>query len=112
MGNNCPPRPETTVDAGSALDLLSREERRDVVDVCRRQETLHLRIDELADHVAERSRRRGGPARADRIEAALHHVHLPRLAERGVLEYDRRNGDVRYAGDERLEACLDRILEV
>lgn len=118
MGDHRAHWTETDVDSGPALDidaildLLAREVRRDVVDFCRCRENRHLRIDHLAERVAERARRRGEPVRTDRVEAALHHVHLPRLEEAGVLEYDLRNGDIRYAGDERLEACLDRITDL
>lgn len=40
---------------------------------------------------------------------ALEHVHLPRLAEAGVVAYDREAGSVRYLGDSRVEAVLDAL---
>ncbi|WP_317176074.1 DUF7344 domain-containing protein [Halomontanus rarus] len=30
----------------------------------------------------------------EQIEAALHHIHLPKLDEELLIEYDQRNGDV------------------
>lgn len=35
--------------------------------------------------------------------------HVPRLAEAGVVEYDRDDGTVRYRGDRRLESLLEAV---
>lgn len=43
----------------------------------------------------------------DRVECELHHVHLPRLAEMQVLEYDIRTNTVRYWGQPTLEEYVD-----
>lgn len=49
----------------------------------------------------------GEPAPADRVAADLHHNHLPRLAEAGFLDYDRRQGTVRYTETPALEEWVD-----
>lgn len=49
----------------------------------------------------------GGPVR---IEVALHHVHLPMLADLGVLEYEPERGEIEVAdGFEEVAAVLDRV---
>ena len=45
------------------------------------------------------------------VGASLEHTHLPKLAEAGLVEYEPRNGDVRYHPEAQLEALFDRILE-
>ena len=40
------------------------------------------------------------------VSTALHHRHLPRLAEAGVVEYDAVAGDVYYWPSPRLESRL------
>jgi hypothetical protein len=37
----------------------------------------------------------------------LHHNHLPRLADAGVVDYDPRSKTIRTWGDDRVETCLE-----
>lgn len=41
----------------------------------------------------------------------VHHVHLPKLADYGLIEHDIERGTVRYLSDERLEAIVDSLPE-
>lgn len=116
MGDHCSHDPGlqtgSVLDLDEVLDILSREIRRDVISFCRGRKGQGATFDDLVDHVATQRRRRSDTFDTLRIEAKLHHVHLPRLSESGVIDYDSRSGDVRYWGDERLETCLDRIDEL
>ena len=49
--------------------------------------------------------------RRQRVATALHHDDLPRLAEAGLVEYNRWRGEVRYNRDGRLDAWLARTVE-
>ena len=49
--------------------------------------------------------------RRQRVAIALHHDDLPRLAEAGLVEYDRWRGEVRYDRDDRLDDWLTRTVE-
>jgi len=49
--------------------------------------------------------------RRQRVAIGLHHDDLPRLAEAGLLEYDRWRGEVRYNRDDRIDALLARTVE-
>lgn len=52
------------------------------------------------------------PSDHDRqVAVALHHVHLPKLEEHGVIEYDWRSKTIRYRPGETLEAHLDLAAE-
>ena len=48
----------------------------------------------------------------EELAKLLHHVHLPKLAERGWLEYDVRSETIRYRGHDDAEALLTEVLEV
>lgn len=41
------------------------------------------------------------------VRTELHHVHLPRLAEVGVLDYDPRQGTIRFDGRPSLEELTE-----
>lgn len=65
--------------------LLAAEHRRLVLDVLAGQKTAAG----LADLAADVATQAGADAADEtRIATALHHVHLPKMADLGVLEYD------------------------
>ncbi len=84
----------------------------------RRQALHHLRhetngqttIDDLIDALSDSE---SGPhdQQIDREELAiqLHHVHLPKLTEVGVVDFDTTEGTVRYQPDEQIERILDEL---
>lgn len=39
----------------------------------------------------------------ENVRIDLHHTQVPRLADAGILEYDRRQGTIRFRGDPALE---------
>ena len=43
------------------------------------------------------------------VRTSLYHVHLPKLAEAGVIDYDMRSEAVRYSEQPLLEECLANI---
>lgn len=75
-----------------------------------------LELDDLADGVAEWEIEAGvatdpGECR-HRVTVDLHHHHLPKLAEAGLVDYDPRTKTVRNWGDDRIRACLDLFQSV
>lgn len=65
----------------------------------------------LVEHLAERRTGEGRPVDPDRIAIRLHHVHLPKLAEQGLVEFDPERGRVRYRPDRDVERYLERLDE-
>lgn len=57
-------------------------------------------LDELSASLVEREEL---PDDRNGISIALHHCHLPRLADTGLVEYDSRSRTVRYWGHPMLE---------
>ncbi|WP_436932596.1 DUF7344 domain-containing protein [Halosimplex halobium] len=78
----------TVIDLGAdeRYELLAAERRRTALEVLAERGT-PVELDDLATAVAARE---GGetPAATDRLAVSLHHVHLPRMADLGVLDYD------------------------
>lgn len=90
----------TDRDPDSIFDLLRNRRRRLVCAyVVTSAEDVH-ELDGLADRITEWERESGAaPAQddlRDRIVVDLHHCHLPKLADAGLVEYDARSNTVRY----------------
>jgi hypothetical protein len=71
--------------------LLSAERRRELLELFD-ERSGHLELDSLATEIAERSDELDATdaAAVERVAVSLHHVHLPKLNDAGVLEYDSR----------------------
>jgi hypothetical protein len=97
------------------LSLLSNRRRRDVLYCL--SETDVASIESLATTIA--AREASVPAERVSLDVReevlidLYHAHLPKLADRRLIEYDRRSGTVRWsASSEELEALLERCYEL
>lgn len=78
---------DLTVD--ERYDLLTADRRRVALEVL--SETgAPVDLDEVATEVAVRERGDDSPPNGvvERIAVSLHHVHLPRMADLGVVDYD------------------------
>jgi DNA-binding transcriptional ArsR family regulator len=51
------------------------------------------------------------PPSTKAVRTGLHHVHLPKLEECGLVEYDARSGTVRYQSDEPVEELVRLVSE-
>lgn len=56
----------------------------------------------------------GDHSSRENVGITLHHNHLPRLANEGILDYDRRHGTIRFTGHPTLEDWIghDRLQEL
>ena len=87
----------TTGDGRTVIDL-SADERYDLLAVERRRVVIHalseyegaVGLGDLARQVAahETSAPTPGDDATEQVAVSLHHVHLPRMADLGVLDYD------------------------
>lgn len=93
------------------LKVLSTRRRRYVLYYLRRNELAD--IDELARHVTAAIRDVPEDAitndRIEKTKAGFIHSDFPRLREIGVVEYDHRNGTVRYRQPSRIGTVLLRV---
>ena len=67
-------------------------------------------VDELVRHINSRSRTDGTSER-EQTEVELQHTHIPLLADRGLVEYDVRNGRVPFVSDRTTEKLLELLSE-
>lgn len=92
------------------LMVLSHPVRRDVIQCLSEFEGETLTLDELAKELMAR---RDQPGYEDerRVKIRLRHIHVPKLAECRIVEYDPREGRVRYRSEPFLETLLDDVQE-
>lgn len=84
---------EESVALDTVFRLLASERRRQVISYLGGSPG-GVSLDELADGIASTAEGSAETVSDDRrrlLRAELHHVHLPMLAEAGVLDYDRRH---------------------
>jgi DNA-binding transcriptional ArsR family regulator len=95
------------------LRLVADQHRRRVIHHLRQEANGATTFDDLVDQVRERApdAKNGPPQDRDELAIQLHHTHLPKLADAGVVEYDHRSGAVRYDPDEQVETVLDSLSE-
>ncbi len=74
---------------GAAFELMANRRRRHVLSYLRAHPQEDVPIDDLTSQVIARELMAGdGPVDPESVSATLHHVHLPKLAEAGLIEYD------------------------
>jgi hypothetical protein len=93
-----------------AFDLFSRPQRVDALRVLRTRQP-PVALETLADHVDRDGPRDdaagGGQGAERRTTTRLHHTHLPKLEEAGLITYDARTQTVTGIDEDRLDALLE-----
>lgn len=108
--------PSIDKDLETVLELIQNERRRLVIQMVSEigDDTISLR--DLAKRIAafendvDRSRLQSGEYKA--VYVGLYQVHLPRLAEDGLIQYDSDRGDIARSGLTEDVADLIHELEV
>ena len=97
----------TDPNVGEILRLLSAQYRRQTIRVLRNTPDGEVGFSELIDAIMQEA---GATSdQRDRIGVQLHHNHLPKLREQGLIEYDRDEQLVRYRPDQQVETVMDGI---
>ena len=104
------PAGSVTLSLDATLELLANHDRRAIISYLRDTPDATATTEDLTDYLVERRAARTGerPARSH-VHSTLHHIHVPKLVDAGVVDYDARTKEVRYWGTERLETWHDRI---
>lgn len=113
-GRTVPPREAASGAGGEDLPfetifwVLGNERRLRLLVVLDRLGRTATTVDELAEHVSELEERgsRTDVHATRQVRLSLYHVHVPKLAETGLVEYDESTGQLVYNGSDRLERVL------
>lgn len=91
------------------LNLLAAGDRREIVHALVQQATGETTIDDLAERLAADGLVTENDSR--RLSIKLHHAHLPKLDDYGLVDYDRERGTVSYQSNEYVERVIDSLSE-
>lgn len=95
---------EDLLSLDAILSLLANDRRRDVLAYLVETDDDVTSIEDLVAHLVEAEGERTGELPShDNVEATLFNVHIPKLADATVVEYDERSRQLRYWSNERLE---------
>lgn len=107
VGNHGMPTGQSQLSVEEALELLVSSRRRRMLRYLLDQSETVVKQETLAEVIA-----RDDPTDPATIEATLIHLHLPKCADVGVLEYDYRSGAVRLTEAAKdLKPLLDTVWE-
>lgn len=96
------------ISTDRALRLIGDRRRRTALQYLIANGDTAVEIDRLAADIA-RKEATGTPR--DEFAIELHHHHLPKLSEAGLLEYDAERYRVTYRGDEAIENLVRVVSE-
>jgi DNA-binding transcriptional ArsR family regulator len=100
-------RPTLEVDLNALFEALADVQRRQVLAYLDAMDDDVAAYSDLIEHVADDSA--GESTDHERVAVRLHHHHLPKLADVGVVEYDARSETVRYRGGPAVSEWLDLV---
>lgn len=93
--------------------LLQSRRRRCLLYSLVEAEETELTFESIRDGVIEYEQQcQDGSATPDAVTLSLEHVHLPRLAEVGVVDWDRETAQVEYIGHPLVERWLSETREL
>jgi DNA-binding transcriptional ArsR family regulator len=95
---------ERPVSSDAILSAVANEHRRAILNSLDNALEQTLEYDVLVDRVADRVRdddaKREFDGHRQRVRIALHHTHLPKLEEAGIIDYETETGHVQFVGGE------------
>lgn len=101
---------DVALSVDTILSLLANTQRRELLHHLREASSETCAVDDCIAHILRREEAMTGERPGhDHVAARLHHVHIPKLAEAGVIDYDARSQTIRYWGHERLEDWFEHI---
>lgn len=91
--------------ASEILSVLDKPIRQEVVNYFYETSSRQADLQTLIEYISENRRAAGEEFTTDEIALRLHHVHLPKLAANGVIEYDSERNHIRCVSADSVERC-------
>ena len=89
------PLNDPAVNTDDFFDLLTNSRRQYVLSYLQNMDDDVVELPELVEWVLTQEADRAND-QYDTVAIALHHIHLPKLASYGLIDYDAQSGTIRY----------------
>jgi len=99
----------TRVDADEAFELLAHSRRRELMRCLLEGPDRTWHVASLATEVVARGGTWAGSPEVRDVVVSLHHVHLPKLDDAGLLSYDSRTRTVADVDGEAVAAVFETV---
>lgn len=93
------------MNVDSVLEALSSNDRREILYLFSDKEQEVATYDQIIEELVEKEYLED--SRTEQFEVQMHHHHLPKLAETGFIDYDKRSETIRYTADSEVEDLLE-----
>jgi hypothetical protein len=97
------------VDTDTAFELVGHSRRRALLRLLSEMPDRTWHVASLASEAVARGPTWAGSPETRDVVVSLHHIHLPRLAEAGLLSYDPRSRTVADVDGEAIEALFETV---
>lgn len=99
--------------ADRLLSMMADQQRRAVLRVLLERSDEAMSVDELVATLTDEESRSPDDQQetAKKTTISLYHVHLPKLAEAGLVEFDQQSDTVRYRATDTVETVLRFVSE-
>jgi hypothetical protein len=97
----------------ACLALVADQRRRRLLKHLQHNGNSKVQVDDLVDRLYQAGTAEADDRQMSRDELAtqLHHSHLPKLTDFGVIEHDHDCGTIEYRPDKQIEAVLNGLSE-
>lgn len=102
-------RVDSSPSVDDVLGVLAHPMRREVIRFCTEQQVVQTDLDAIVEYLNHETGWADEAIDRDQLKLRLHHLHLPKLADGGLLEFDPRSGQVRYRSHDMVESWLARL---
>lgn len=92
----------------SVAPVLADDRRRTILTIVESENGAVARADLARELAALETDGEPAASRVENVTVQLHHRHLPKLADAGLLEYDREDGTITYQGPSELMPVTSR----
>ncbi|WP_435152507.1 DUF7344 domain-containing protein [Haladaptatus sp. DFWS20] len=96
-----------SVAIDDVIKIVADPQRRHILSYLSSNSEIHCSVTELVDHLQTQATETDQSQR--QLRQRLHHVHLPKLQDVGLLAYDAEAQMVQYTERPRLESLLSHV---
>ncbi|ODR80377.1 hypothetical protein BG842_02165 [Haladaptatus sp. W1] len=97
----------SSIGIDDILKVIADPQRRHILSYLSSDSETHCSVAKLVDHL--QSQTTGADQSQRHLRQRLHHVHLPKLQDVGLITYDAETQKMQYIENQQLESLLSHV---